>query len=183
MPREPTGLSRSRREEHASVTETAHRGEPRRIGEVLDTVGRRLGLSSARDIGRLWRAWSDIVGAAVAAHAEPTSLREGVLRVRAESPAWAAELGYLADDIRERANGFLGEQLIEELRVWVGPGHLRQHGATPPTPPKEPLGRSPAAETSDPMEALERARYAWAGRPSRRGGNAPGTAATWEKPC
>jgi hypothetical protein len=141
-----------------------------RIGEVLDGLGTRVGLGRSKDASVIWSRWTEIVGDAIGAHAEPSSLREGVLKVRADSPAWAAELGYLAADIKTRANALIGRQSVLEVRVWTGPGRIRSgakgsvedSGTTTGKPP-----RRPPAE--DPLEAFERAREAWRRRRSTEG--------------
>ncbi|HEX2196023.1 MAG TPA: DUF721 domain-containing protein [Actinomycetota bacterium] len=136
-----------------------------RLKDLLPEATGRIGIPAPEATGRVWAAWSDIVGPAVAAHAEPTSLRDGVLRVRADSPAWATEIGYLADEIRGRANAVTGRSLVSEVRVWTGPAPARAEsppaagGAAPEA--ADAAGREPA---TDPAEALERARRAWAKR-------------------
>ncbi len=142
--------------------------DPLRLKDLLPDATGRLGIPSPEATGRVWAAWGDIVGPAVAAHAEPTSLRDGVLRVRVDSPAWATEIGYLADEIRSRANAVTGQPLVSEVRVWTGPasGRSGARAAGRPTPdadPEEP-DREPA---KDPAEALERARRAWSRRRPR----------------
>lgn len=139
-----------------------------RLGELLDDVGSRMGLGRARDTAIVWTRWEEIVGGTIAAQAEPTSLRSGVLRIRAASPAWASELMYLRAEIRQRANELLGRPVITEVRVWTGPGRI----ATPPprpaaTPAPGPAARSSEEGPKDPIEALERARSAWSKRRSR----------------
>jgi hypothetical protein len=96
----------------------------------------------------------------VCAHVEPTSLRDGVLRLRADSPVWATEVGYLADHIRERANDVLKGPVVREVRVWTGPGPVLQQ---PPPSSVKPGLRPPApkAEESDPQGALRSAYEAW----------------------
>jgi len=141
-----------------------------RIGEVLDGLGTKVGLGRSKDAGVIWSRWTEIVGDAIGAHAEPSSLREGVLKVRADSPAWAAELGYLATDIKTQANALIGRQSVVEVRVWTGPGRIRsgaKHDAehSGATTGKSP--RKPRAE--DPLEAFERAREAWRRRHSSEG--------------
>ena len=144
-------------------------GDPVRLGEVLDAVGRRLGLGAPVQVGRIWRAWPEIVGDAMADHVEPTSLRAGVLRVRTESPAWANEMGYLSDEIRRRVNGFLREEAVVEVRVWTGPGRIRRRqDDSGKAAPREATDRSEPGATRHPREALERARAAWARRGSGR---------------
>ena len=142
--------------------------DPLRLKDLLSGATGRLGIPSPEATGRVWSAWREIVGPAVAAHAEPTSLREGVLRVRADSPAWATEIGYLVEEIRSRVNAATGRPLVSEVRVWTGP---RPRGTAPAegdpsrahADPEDPEKERP----QDPAEALERARRAWARR--RRG--------------
>ncbi|HYP22544.1 MAG TPA: DUF721 domain-containing protein [Actinomycetota bacterium] len=141
------------------------RDEPLRLKDLLPDATGRLGIPSPEATGRVWSAWKDIVGPAVAAHAEPTSLRGGVLRVRADSPAWATEIGYLVDEIRSRANAVTGRPLVSEVRVWTGPGSTLPAGAGATV---EPASEEPERERpQDPAEALERARRAWARRRRR----------------
>lgn len=129
-------------------------------------VGRRLGLDHPREVGALWDKWREIVGDDVAAHAEPSSLRGGLLRVRTDSPAWATEISYLADEIKRRANETVGRALVDEVRIWTGPGPIerRRHDARAvmTTTPAHLQGAPP----TDPEEALERARRAWLRRRS-----------------
>jgi predicted nucleic acid-binding Zn ribbon protein len=145
-----------------------------RIRDVLDGFGVKLGLGRSKDASVIWSRWSEIVGDAVAAHAEPSSLREGVLKVRADSPTWAAELGYLVAEIRARANALIGRESVVEVRVWTGPGNIagkaKRHArpsAPTPTTPTEQGGNKGAAP--DPQDAFERAREAWRRRRATEG--------------
>jgi predicted nucleic acid-binding Zn ribbon protein len=110
------------------------------------------------------------VGPEVAAHAQPSSLRDGVLRVRADSPVWATEIGYLGEEIRNRANAAAGRAVVTEVRVWTGP---RRSGEVTDTPPPERVAQPSVKprrdpENDDPAAAMERARSAWAKRSRRR---------------
>ena len=135
-----------------------------RVGEVLNGLGLRLGLGRSADIGIIWKRWDQIVGPTIAGHAEPSSLRDGLLRIRAESPAWAAELAYLAGEIKTRANDLVGRSAVTDVRVWTGPGRIAR-----PDPKVSQdhvnMERVDRAAT-DPMEAFERARTAWRRRRS-----------------
>ena len=147
---------------------------PSRLRDLLDPLGKKLGMADAVASGRVFERWQSIVGAKVAAHVEPTSLRDGVLRVRADSPAWATEIGYLATEIAGRVNEAVGRPIVTELRVSAGPSTsnkrpARAVGGAPPQTPNAP--RDPASE--DPLEALERARAAWA-RKTRKSGSDQG---------
>ena len=141
---------------------------PPRLRDLLGGVGARLGLEDTRATGLLWAHWPEIVGPAVAQNAEPTSLKKGVLRVRATSPTWAQELTYLAAEIRARANAMAGAEVVREVRVWTGPGEVAR--ATPGAPARlqDDPDDSPAEVASDDLPAaFERARRAWARKRSR----------------
>ncbi|MDP9235198.1 MAG: DUF721 domain-containing protein [Actinomycetota bacterium] len=138
-----------------------------RIKDLLGDTGRRLGLPAAVETGAIWSRWTEIVGPAVAAHAEPSSLKSGVLRVRADSPAWATEIGYLKDEIKAAVNRLVGLELVEEVRLWTGPGAIRgprPAGAGDSTAPASGSAPVPDGGVQDPNVAVERAREAWARR-------------------
>ena len=122
-------------------------------------AGKRLGLDHPSEVGALWARWVDIVGSDVAQHAEPSSLRSGLLRVRTDSTVWATEISYLGEEIRRRANELLGRDLVAEVRVWTGPGAIRARRARPPRAESQNVGEG--ALPDDPNEAFERARRAW----------------------
>ena len=142
------------------------------MSDVLGAIGGSLGIGAAVGTGKVWAHWSEIVGDTIADHAEPTSLKEGVLRIRTDSPAWATELGYRGAQIARRANEVAGSEVVKEVRVWTGPGPIqpRSTGTRRPDPAarsNDPEGAR-TTSTEEPMEALGRARRAWARR--RAGG-------------
>jgi predicted nucleic acid-binding Zn ribbon protein len=130
-----------------------------RIKDLLGDAGRRLGLPSAVETGLVWSRWNEIVGSAVAAHAEPSSLKAGVLRVRADSPTWATEIAYLGDEIRASVNRTVGAELVHEVRIWTGPGRVGAGQGS--SSANEPATRATRPAPNDPREAFERAREAW----------------------
>ena len=135
--------------------------DPHRIKDLLQGVGERLGFRGAIETGLVWSRWNDIVGDTVAAHAEPTSLREGVLRVRTDSPTWATEVGYLGQEIKRAANQVAGVELVSEVRVWTAPGSIEgPNRAAPDLRPTHPTA-PPEVGRADPETAFERARQAW----------------------
>ena len=147
---------------------------PHRLKDLLGSVGTRLGVEDARATGVLWARWAEIVGESIAANAEPTSLKKGILRIRATSPTWAQELTYLVEEIKTRANEIAGSEVVREIRVWTGPGRVTQ---TTPRPAGGVHSGSAEGTQVDPPEAtpenlekaFEKARRAWVRRRSDRG--------------
>ncbi len=137
--------------------------------DLLDPIGRKLGMEGAVEAGRVFARWRAIVGDDIAAHIEPTSLRDGVLRVRADSPTWATEIGYLAEEIAGRVNSEVGRKVVTELRVSAGPRLERAQPKTGSGP--RPATRSEPSEppSDDPREAFERARRAWLAKGRKTG--------------
>jgi predicted nucleic acid-binding Zn ribbon protein len=137
--------------------------DPVSIKDVLAEGEFRGGLDGALEVGRLWAAWEEIVGPAVARHAEPTSLRNGILRVRADSPVWATEVAYLAAEIQRRSNEAARAPVVGEVRVWHRPGPVAERGSPRERPEAGSRSRNEDGKRlrSTPMEAFQRARAAW----------------------
>jgi predicted nucleic acid-binding Zn ribbon protein len=138
-----------------------------RIRDLLPGAARRAGMDgdpvAAAAVFRDWRA---IVGPHIADHAEPTSLRGGILRVRADSPAWASEIGYLGEEIRAHVNASAGRGLVAEVRVWTGPASRPRTSGD--EGPRRASGRDRGrAPDEDPGVGLNRAREAWRSRRSK----------------
>jgi predicted nucleic acid-binding Zn ribbon protein len=81
--------------------------------------------------------WETLVGAEVAGHCQPVSLRDGELTLAAESTAWATQLRLLTPRLLGRIRAELGPDVVRRVRV---------HGPTAPTwgsGPRRVAGRGP----------------------------------------
>lgn len=139
-----------------------------RLRDLLGEAGSKLGIDRAAEAGALWARWEEVVGPTIAGHAEPTSLRRGVLKIRTESPTWATELGYLREQVMDAANDLLGDRIVNEVQVWTAPGAVRKRGPKRPSSDRgEESGERPRPTgAEEPEEAFERARAAWLRRRS-----------------
>jgi Dna[CI] antecedent DciA-like protein len=116
--------------------------DPEGIRDLVAKAVGPLGLEEVVAASRLFQAWEEIVGPEVAARSQPVSLRAGVLRIQTDSPAWAAEVRYLAPELLRRANAALGHELARELEVSLKPAG--QQGADPKGRKGAPQSREPA---------------------------------------
>ena len=90
------------------------RREPRPLGHAISALAEQLApLTLLADVQRVW---PQAVGDLVAAQAEPTGERDGVLVVTCSSAVWAQELDLMAPDLIERLNGLLGGAPVRSLR-------------------------------------------------------------------
>ena len=64
--------------------------------------------------------WPGLVGEQIAAHATPTSLRDGVLTVSAETTAWATQLRMVQAQLLAKIASAVGDGVVTSLKI-VGP--------------------------------------------------------------
>ena len=92
------------------------------VGEVLRELFERRPWVSGIAIGELARTWAEVVGERLAEETSPAGLDNGVLLVRATSAAWAAQVRFLAEEIRERADLALGGGAVKGVRTLIDRG-------------------------------------------------------------
>jgi len=97
------------------------------------------------------RAWEQVAGRVVGAHARAEALRDGALIVATDSPAWAQELHMRQTELLDRLRTLVGPDVVREIHFRSG---LRKR-AEPATPPPG----TPAAEklTARQLQEVQRA--------------------------
>ena len=95
------------------------RHQPRPVGQAISALADRL--APQTPLAEVQRVWEAAVGAVVAAQAEPTGEREGVLVVTCSSAVWAQELDLMAPDVVARLNAALGSEAVRGLRCSSAP--------------------------------------------------------------
>ncbi len=99
--------------------------DPKRVGEALDALVRRLGGPGATPLTRLFDGWPELVGEAAADHCRPVTLSRGTLVVAADEPAWASHLRLAGGDLLSRVERLVGPGVAERLEVRVRPRSRR----------------------------------------------------------
>lgn len=69
----------------------------RRIGDVLANQNRQIG-----QVMKIRNRWTEIAGEVLASHTEPVVIKNKVLHVLCDSPAWAQQVGLLSGAIEEQ---------------------------------------------------------------------------------
>jgi predicted nucleic acid-binding Zn ribbon protein len=72
-------------------------------------------------IGRLSAEWDTVVGPRLGKESAPVSLEARVLVVAASSGPWGAQVRFMIDEIRRRANERLGADVVGKVQVVVRP--------------------------------------------------------------
>lgn len=93
--------------------------DPQPVKASLERVARALGIPGVDVMGAVFARWPELVGADIAAHASPKSLRDGVLAIEVDHPAWATQLRYLGSDLLARLSAVVGDSGVSEVRISV----------------------------------------------------------------
>ena len=94
---------------------------PTSLGDALRDVGAELGLPEPGLVASLGDRWAEVVGSTVAEHARPRGLRDGILTIAVDAPAWATQLRYLERDICTRLAVISGREVVRSVRIVVDP--------------------------------------------------------------
>jgi predicted nucleic acid-binding Zn ribbon protein len=99
------------------------RPEPRPLSQAIAALADRLAPQTT--LAEIQRVWPAVVGPVIAAQAEPTSEREGVLRVPCSAAVWAQELDLMGPELVARLNAALGAEAVGALRCSSAPAKER----------------------------------------------------------
>lgn len=94
--------------------------DPQTFGAATMDMARSRGWAPRVAEGSIFGQWSTVVGDQIAEHANPSSLREGVLTVEAESTAWATQLRMVQAQILAKIAAAVGDGVVTSLKI-VGP--------------------------------------------------------------
>jgi predicted nucleic acid-binding Zn ribbon protein len=78
-----------------------------------------LGAPGVDALQAVFSDWPSVAGEALAAHTRPVVVRDRVLVVAAEDPAWATEARYRQADVLRRIAERAGEGVVERVEVRV----------------------------------------------------------------
>lgn len=97
-----------------------------RVGDLLRQSLQRMVPTAKQPELRACMAWAQAVGPDIAERTWPVRVDDCMLVVATTNAVWAAELGYLAEELTDRVNEEVGEEAIRGVRFVVRPA--RDHG-------------------------------------------------------
>ena len=119
----------------------------KKLDKLSSTLGRTLkalGLQGHLSGYRIFGQWEQTVGAVIARHARPQTVRGNKLFLSVDSPAWMQQLSLLKPELIEKVNRSLGRDAIKDIALKLG------EIASPEASPKE------AASPRMPLNAEDR---------------------------
>lgn len=103
-----------------SSDDRANKDEPESIRSILETLSVSRDWKRGLAEGNIFTNWRQIVGDEIANRAEPITIFEGQLTIRAESTAWATQLRLLERELLKNIQSKNEGALIESLKI-IGP--------------------------------------------------------------
>ena len=91
-----------------------------KIGVLLDQLMQNLGLDDRLRQCRALVIWETVVGPQIAAHTRPHKIRDGVMEVCVDQPAWMQQLHLMKPQILGRLNAELGEDALKDIYLRRG---------------------------------------------------------------
>jgi predicted nucleic acid-binding Zn ribbon protein len=91
--------------------------DPQPLGRLASRMSVERGWADRLSGGAVFGRWAELVGAEVAEHAQPLSLRDGELTVQASSTAWATQLRLLQRELLVRIGAGVGRGVVTRLRI------------------------------------------------------------------
>ena len=85
------------------------------VSSVIGGVLQQYGLDKRFDEYRAVSDWPQVVGPAIAAQAQATSIRDGVLFVDVATSVWMQELMLLREQIAAQLNEYLGARVVRQI--------------------------------------------------------------------
>ena len=91
------------------------------VGQVLPQVVRQLGWERRQLESEIQKVWNHLIDPTIAAHAQPTGLRNGTLFVSVDSSVWLAEIvRYRRREILQRLQHSFGREQIARISFRAG---------------------------------------------------------------
>ena len=88
---------------------------------LVPLVMKRLGLEQRLQQSQAFHLWPNIVGQDIARHAQPVSLRNGILIVAVDHPIWLQELArYHKPLILQKVQERVGKKAVRDINFRIG---------------------------------------------------------------
>jgi predicted nucleic acid-binding Zn ribbon protein len=116
--------------------------DPQQLGRLASRIAAERGWAGNLSGGAVFGRWAELVGADVAEHAQPVSLRDGELTVQATSTAWATQLRLLQRELLGKITAGVGRGVVKKLRIHgpAAPSWRHGHRHVPGRGPRDTYG-------------------------------------------
>jgi predicted nucleic acid-binding Zn ribbon protein len=93
--------------------------EPVHIRSIISDVLKKYSQTKQSNIFQICEIWESAVGTTIANDSRPWKIKGEVLEVHVSGPSWLQQLNYMRNDIIQKLNEHLGQQVIKKIRFSV----------------------------------------------------------------
>lgn len=127
---------------------------PRPLPGLIQECLQGLGLAERLREAEIWRVWPDVVGATVAARAQPLRIINGTLTVAVSSAPWIQELRFMTGMMKDKLNSRLGGEVVREIVLKAGRIQKAVIDEEPDMSPPKPLTAAQLALIEEQASAI-----------------------------
>lgn len=88
------------------------------IGEAIEAYLKERGIKNEVSIQQIHSSWARIMGKSIAENTEKAWFNNGIFYIKMKTPVWKNELSMAKGKIKEILNREMGQNLINEVRVF-----------------------------------------------------------------
>ena len=93
--------------------------KPEHVADILAKMVQTTSLGLTLEQAKIWEHWEELAGKHLAQHCKAHTIKEGVLRVTAESAVWMHKLSYVKWDLLRRINRMAGKELVSDIFIML----------------------------------------------------------------
>lgn len=93
--------------------------KPAHIADILAEMARTTPLGQNLEQAKIWEHWEELAGKHFAEHCKAHDIKEGVLRVSADSAVWMHKLSYIKWDLLRRINRMARKELVSDIFIML----------------------------------------------------------------
>ncbi|MDR2604232.1 MAG: DUF721 domain-containing protein [Desulfovibrio sp.] len=98
------------------------------VSEAVEALFARLGRPRQGRLNMLWRQWDELLGEDIAPLGRPLGQKDGVLCIGADDAAALQELALRGEEILEKVNAFMQEDVFHEVSARLTRGRTDLSG-------------------------------------------------------
>lgn len=92
------------------------KSNPTSVGDILSSLAATTKLGRHLEHAQIWEHWPEIAGP-LAAHGRPKTVKDGQLRIEAESAVWMHKFTYKRWALVKAINRLAGKELVHDIFV------------------------------------------------------------------
>lgn len=92
--------------------------DPKELSNIVEMMIAGRGWKEPVAVSSVLTRWDSLVGTNIAAHVQPEGFQDGVVKVRCDSTAWAAQMKLMRGELLQKFSQELGEGVVQKIEIY-----------------------------------------------------------------